>query len=280
MPLADADRMLLEQYIDGDLTGEALALFERRMQAEPALHNELALQQAISLSLRRSFMPTKLSRSQLLEAVAPHVNGTTDETPPPLELPAITDPIAESPIHAPAIAGRVGKPWLRRFAIAAMLLGGIYGAWIAWPLLNPPIDSSSSPSIAPKVLTASAAYNSEVASGFEPDWVCANDEEFINTFKDRLGQGLVMKPATDRAHMLGLDYAKVLSPLTITMLGKVDDQPVLVIIDRTASDKPDSVNADLGGLNAFRREIGSLVLYEITPLDAPAILDLIGEPGK
>ncbi len=268
MPLTEADRILLEQYIDGDLTGEALSLFERRVRAEPELRSEFALQREVSDSLRRAYTPSKITRTQVLGIASPTLAAA--ETLPPDQ--------SRHAAEAREIAGRVGRPWFRRAAIAAALIGCAYGAWIVWPMLNQKPDSSATPK-APQLLTAADAYKSEVESGFEPDWVCANDQEFINTFKDRLGQGLVMKPATAQAQMLGLDYAKVLSPLTVTMLGEVDHQKVLVIIDRITQDKPDAVNAGLGGLHAFRREIGSLVLYEITPLEKPQMLDLIGEPG-
>jgi len=64
----------------------------------------------------------------------------------------------------------------------------------------------------------------------------------------------------------------VFSGYTLYLLARAKGEPVVVLIDRTGYDRPLEVDS-ASGLHLFRREIGGAVLYEISPLDAPAVLD-------
>jgi len=68
------------------------------------------------------------------------------------------------------------------------------------------------------------------------------------------------------------------------LMATVDGEHSVVLVDRLISDKPLEVRPG-SGLNLFRREMGTLVLYEITPLPGPRLLDLAypappEEPGE
>jgi hypothetical protein len=174
---------------------------------------------------------------------------------------------------APAPVGRI-QPLLRYGAMAASLLVGVMGVWLIWQQVKP--DPTASLIVGPPpIKTAAAYYNTELARGFEPDWVCANDQEFADTFRQRLGQAMVLKEMPAGSKMLGLDYAPVLTPLTIALLATVDDQSVMVLIDRLSADNPELINADCANLQVHRRVVGSLVLYELTPLPQARVLDFL-----
>jgi hypothetical protein len=58
----------------------------------------------------------------------------------------------------------------------------------------------------------------------------------------------------------------------------INGQKVIVFIDRASAD---TTPQKLGNpaLNLFRREVGTLVLYELTPLDRSYVLDLFYDPS-
>ena len=55
-------------------------------------------------------------------------------------------------------------------------------------------------------------------------------------------------------------------------LARVDGQPVVVFVDRAERD-PSTLQEPTEGLHLFRRPLGGLVLYELTPLEYPALLE-------
>jgi len=58
---------------------------------------------------------------------------------------------------------------------------------------------------------------------------------------------------------------------------------VLVFIDRVSNDPAEPISRLDGfrtGLRAFRRQIGDLVLIEVTPFDRPFVLDLFEAPTQ
>src|SRR5690606_38979699 len=92
--------------------------------------------------------------------------------------------------------------------------------------------------------------------------------------------------------LVGWGYAEdSLSGNTATLLARVGDEKIVVLVDRAADARPVPGGAVAGGsLHVFRRQVGPYVLYEITPREAPAVLELAyavpaevhlqpGEPG-
>jgi len=77
--------------------------------------------------------------------------------------------------------------------------------------------------------------------------------------------------------MLGLSYTGGVTRDSMGMLGTVNGKPVLVVVDRAGEDaKTQMKHPD--GLNLYRRKIGSLMLYEVTPLDEAKLLDMFYQP--
>src|SRR5882724_4069072 len=77
--LGGADpRLEVEAYLDGQLAGERLGFFERRLQAEPALAAELRLQRRIDESITRCFIvPPTVAAGAVIDRLvgASRVNG-------------------------------------------------------------------------------------------------------------------------------------------------------------------------------------------------------------
>lgn len=265
MPLNDAQLTALARYLDGDLTGAALEEFERHLNGSPELRAELESQSQIARSLQRSFKPSIVSGANILALAS----RSTD---------------AVSHAAAGESVPRSSATLFRRLGLAAVFALGVFGCWMIWQQFKP--DPPAPIVTITKPRTAAEYYGFKVNQGFEPDWVCANDQEFSQTFRDRFGQPMSLKPAQDGVHMLGLSYTNIFSPHTIAMLGKANDQSAVVLIDRLTSDNTELALVGCGNLKVHRREFGSLVAYEISPMPEPHLLDLLalpeasgGEPG-
>ncbi len=75
--------------------------------------------------------------------------------------------------------------------------------------------------------------------------------------------------------MVGLTYCGGLSRYTTTMLARVDGQPVMVFVDRRENDEQIVPPDPKTGLHLFRKELGDLVLYELTPFAEPRVMEYL-----
>jgi hypothetical protein len=75
--------------------------------------------------------------------------------------------------------------------------------------------------------------------------------------------------------MEGLHYLGGLSRYTTAMLARVNGKPVLVFVDKSSNDTHPAEPTAKSGLHLFRKELGPLVLYELTPLDHPSVMDYL-----
>jgi hypothetical protein len=257
----------LDAYLDASLSKRDRQAFERQLSADPNLRTELDLQKRIDAGLRdlMAVPPARTIKRSYLAQAAPSLADTS-----PKAVPAVSDS-----------AGRAGggSPWLRRFAVAAMLIAGAYGAWAAWSYFDRPPDEEWKP---PEI-TAAPATLDEIylarAKNWRAAWRCENDQEFADTFANRFEQPLLMRQPDPSAKIeaLGLDYGRAISPSTVYLLANIEDKKALVFIDRLANDQP-QVLAQGCGLHLHRRELPPLVLYELSPLPQPQLLELFYLP--
>jgi hypothetical protein len=119
-------------------------------------------------------------------------------------------------------------------------------------------------------------YRTEVARGLKPAWVCDTDEQLVAYLEDKYGRGLTVRGG-DGIDLIGWTSCTALSPYTAVLMTRVDGEPVFVLVDLLASDRDLSLPW-LSGLHLFRRELGGMVLYELTPRAAPVLLDRFAEP--
>ncbi len=245
----------LDAYVDGLLTDDQRAEFERRLAADSGLRDALALQQSIDAAVRRRFTPSASDALVAHVRQAAAVNGR------------------------PGVAVRMQKPPRRRhwLAVAALLALTCVSGWQIISYLRP--QPVFDPYAGQHYRTFETVYRDELADGFAPDWVCESDEIFAQTFQKQLGQPLLLAQLPPGDAMVGLAYCNSLSRRTIHMLARAGHASVLVFVDKIDFDARPTVAAE-SGLNLFRRELGTLVLYELTPLPAPRFLDAFYIPAR
>ena len=232
----------LHAYLEDRLAPEERAAFEKQLKNNKSLQAELELQEKIDASLKRSFIAPKPSIDFLAHLGA--------ESPQPKVIPASS-----------SAAGKNKNIKLAWAAIAAS---------ISLVVLSWNLTSSNNGSRYQKI-AMQEVYEQSVESGFKPKWVCEDDHQFAKTFQERQGQALLLKPIPGGS-MVGLSYLRGLSWDTTTMLAKVNGKPVLVFIDRLERDTHPKPPSRWSGLHLFRKELSGLVLYEVTPWDAPHVM--------
>ena len=245
----DTREGLFDAYVDGLLSDSAHREFERRLERDVNLRDELALQGQLNEHLRTLFAPPDAERI-----------------------------VARFPIRSTSGAGatawnkhfaNVSKG--RRFAWAAVLVVVVGGGWLLREWIEPPPLWDQY-----KLHTLVEVYQHEIDTGLNPLWVCKNDHEFAGTFWRKVRQPLVMDEAPEHLQAIGLSYVHALSPDTTYLLARVRSRPVLVFVDRVEVDTHPEIEG--GDLNLFRRQVDQLILYELTPLDEPHVLKLFRKP--
>jgi hypothetical protein len=239
----DLDRSNLDAYLDDALADPDRARMAREISASRELQAEVELQKRIDESLRRSFAPTAVPERLLAKL--------REEAPAAQFVPPL----------------RRRRMMLAAAAAAAVLVWSVLG----WQYVA---NSSKTPRYNPN-LPLATIYEMQVAAGFKPKWVCDDDREFASTFLTRQGQGLLLAAMPEGSKMVGLTYCGGISRYTTSMLARVGNVPVMVFVDRLSADTHPHPPADDTKLHLFRKELGSLVLYELTPLEQPGVMDYL-----
>ncbi|HKQ48531.1 MAG TPA: hypothetical protein VJZ71_10710 [Phycisphaerae bacterium] len=245
-------------HVDGLMDAGQRQTFEQMRSQSAVLRAELDRQALIDAALRRVFAPPPV------EAILARVLGTPSKSAP------------ASVVVVPRRRAKISPIiWGTAVAAAALLLAaGGWWAWLTWQdessLTRAPIAA-----VLPK-MRMEQVYQDLLATGFKPKWVCDDEKEFATTFYLRLGQGLAFVDAPKGIAMVGLSYANCLSPATVVFLAQVRDEEVIVLVDDASKDAGQTLAGDCG-LNLFRRKIGKLMLFEVTPLDRPSVVDYFQE---
>lgn len=230
-----------DRFVDGLMSADEAASFERRMADDVALRADVESLRAVDIALRRYL-------------------GDWRDADPPVRIDMVATGLAGR-----GRAGRRGWFGGRGALLAAsvVLVFMLAGAFV---LLRQPGPG------------AEALYQREIASGFRPMWVCDTDREFARWTNNILRQPLV--PVSDMpegVRTLGWSRAGDESPLSkraALMLAEHNGERILVVVDRLENDERVRVSKD-SGLHVFRKELGPLVLYELSPLASPAALDAL-----
>jgi hypothetical protein len=235
----------LDAFMDRLLGPAEEAKVRRAVDADPELQRETELQRWIDSELGEMFAYDS-SRAPVI----PHVEEAAPQ-PIPFRRPNLFKPLALA---------------------AAVVLAGI-AVWIG-------VNRSGSKS-AQLYVAADTVYNKLVSRGFEPEFVCTTDEEFRAATKKRFGTPLMLA-STPGVIPLGWAYnagfrGRIVGDKTMMLLAKVDDKNVLVLMD--TSDRPaDRPITGAPGLKVFKRSVGPIVNYEITPLDRERVINNLREP--
>ncbi len=252
------------RYVDGLLSGAERADFERALETDGDLRRELEVQERLDQSLRRVMPYTPREIRFDLDAAA-----EAAPAPPDLRLVPADSPVEKTRERASPMS----VPWrrLRWYAAAAAVL------LVAAVSVNI-LTRERVPVVPPEQV-----YARLVEGGFKPEFVCTTDEEFAKAVRERLGQALVAR-AADNLALIGWAYnrqyeGRLISFQTLVLMVRVDEVPVLVLMDRAREDRSVSVPKE-SGLRVFRRRIGDLVCYEVTPREKPGVLDLLYDPDR
>lgn len=239
----------LEMYLDGLLEGAALAAFEREVGVNAELRAEVEAARRVESVLRASMSP-----------------------PQAIALPALDRAVESAPLKFDA-AGSGGKPkrapawrWAGYAAAAAIGLAAV--AWYSNTVPNP----SAKP-----VLTAMQVLEETRRTGFTPVFVCKDDAEFAATVKNRFGTAMLVA-AQEGVAVLGWAYSdtyagEIVSNNTLVLMAKVDGREVLVFMDKAPGARTLSLGERPDGYRVFKKELGGLVLYELSPFDRARVLD-------
>lgn len=247
---------LLDRYLDGLLTELELRAFEAELSRNPALMAQVDRQRTIDAALKREFTPPPAGTQ-----FAP-----TRATAPTLRFPT----------------GPKAQRW--RLGIAAAVLLALGGLWIY--LQNTVYRER------PQIAAINVVYNHLVGSGYTPEWVCKDDREFAESVDNRLGQPLLVASGLPGIEILGWAYATTadgqpkqgyggtpISENTMILMTRVDGREVLVLVDRLKADRSPEI-APESTLRIHRREVGKLVLYEISPFDQARVIGNMYNPEK
>ena len=192
--------------------------------------------------------------------------------PPPAERLAM---IAERAILQAASALPPARRRLGRLAVAAAVAGGLVGVWLIAQNVTPTRPQGGYQSQPWRAMQT--MYDDLVSEGFQPLWVCKDDQEFADSFRSVHHQPLLLAELPPGTTTLGLSYCNTLTARTTCLLATVGGEPVVVFVDRIERDHPQPVP---DGLRLHRREIDRLVLYELSPLEEPAVLPWFFNPDR
>ena len=249
---------LLDQYLDGLVSGEQHRRFAQRLGEDAALQSAMGLQEQIDGVLRERFALPDADRA--LAAVNPAADDAGHDEPSP-------------PPEAASAGSVMAKPLARKqIFVILSAAAAVVGAVLAWQFFNQPAR--------PQRLverTISSEYAHQVKRGFKAGWVCETDKQFASTYWARLGQGLLLRDLPPDIAALGLSYGHVLSTRTILLLATIDGRKVIVYVDRLKNAPPQPPAVD-PGMYLHRREVNALLLYELSPLDRPSVIEYFFEP--
>lgn len=213
--------------------------------SDPGLREAVGEQRQIDGALERLFIPPASDRV----------------------MQAIRDRIKESESDPSTPIVRTERAWWQRTSalsgLAASLVMTTIGVWL---IVNALSGHEEHGEYVTRHGSFFDVYREEKALGFKEQWLCDTDEEFASYFYLDFKQGILLDAMPEGIAMLGLSYSDTMSDETITMLGEVHGEDVMLFIDLLEND-PGAPEETPDGLNIFRRELDPLVIYEVTPLD-------------
>ena len=245
----------IDAYLDGQMTASKRESFERELEKDAALRDEVERQKRIDGSLSRLFAAP--SAEEVLSRVRAQRAGAPGR-----------------PAEA-ATVGTQARPWLLRGLAVAAVIGIVaVGGRLVWKSY---FQEPEPRFVLGPWRSLETAFHDTVREGFEPLWVCETQEQFMETFRYRLRQKLYLDETPEEIQAIGLSYMNTISTDTVVLLARVRGKEVLVFVDRYDQDKPQELSPE-SGLHLFRDRIGDLVLYELSPFDESQVIEYLDIP--
>ena len=270
---------LISRYMDGLMSEGEASAFRAKLASDAELRGELALQEAIAGSLKRTlgFAPGAVvgvkeegggaAGGEHADASDSGRNGSAAGSRNVSRIALKGDATVKSGGAARTAlkGGATARRWLIGAAAAAAVL--VAGGVIAWQA-----GAFAPPGVAQEL------YALKAKDGFAYKWACDSEEDFIAHTTAMFNQPLVAD-ASEEARIVGWDYLpESWDPTVGLLVAKVDGADVLVVIEPPGC-KGKRVRPEAGrGLTVFTRRLGRVVIYEITPLEHSAVLELFRIP--
>lgn len=171
-------------------------------------------------------------------------------------------PPAAAPVTLPfPPASSRPRRWQRVGALAAALALASLCVWLLTAPLRHPF---------------ARLYARERADNFSPQTICTTPQEFAAWTSTALQQALTPASLPASVQLIGWDYAPEMQYYTCVLIAKVNDQHILVTLDRL--DKEPNVippRTHVGNLTIHERILGDIRLREITPFPQPQIVPFL-----
>jgi hypothetical protein len=234
----------LEAFLDGRLPEEQAEAIREQAAADPSLREQIEAQQRINEGLERLAKADDASADRALSMLA--LQGV-DAQPEPQQ--------------------QTGRPrWIKVVAVAAVLVLVGIGVWMQFFGSDPDQRYER-----PQTVVMTIVYSTAEANQFKPDWLCESDAEFRETFEEKLGEALSMKPLPADREMLGLSYLARGTGEGVYMLAKANDQPVIVFFD--LADQMQFYNMiPPDGMILHEGSVGGVQIIEMSALDEPVFI--------
>ncbi|MDX2118656.1 MAG: hypothetical protein SFY96_10780 [Planctomycetota bacterium] len=258
----DAFAVAIERRLDGAMSPDEAAAFDRALAADPALRARFdavaASAPTLDASVRTGFdAPRGDDLIRRIRAAARERSGTpaeiASEPAPKLVLPSPTRSVAR---HA----------WLALAAAVVLAIGA--GVWLAR-------ESARSRERGVQLI---AYYHEQVSLGLTPQWVCTDDANFRVYTQSRFGAPMTFTPPPPGLALIGWTYVRgpMRTPTNAVLMATRDTTPVLVIVEKREYAPRVTPPID-GGLHIHRRDLEHVTLFEISPAAAPSVLDILSE---
>lgn len=268
----NAASLQLERYLDGLITGAERDRLGHLFQMNEDTRAEIERQRRVDDSLQRLFRPP-LSYG-LIDRVGGHgarragrVDGPGSTGTPRRTYPSVLARMKQS----------------RLMALAALFVLVVLAVWRVWPLAFPPqtFDPYSE-----EWKSMAQIYDEVSRFGFKNFKSDYTVDVFARMIERRFGQPLLFREITGPVRPLGIAYCNTVTASSMCIVTLVStpcgafgpssdiETGVLVFIDRFDQD-PTHALPQNDRLNVFTRRVGQLSLYEVTPLEQPAVLDLL-----
>ncbi len=277
-PGGDKGQDELDLYIDGLLDDERRAAFERKLFADPELAAELERQRSLDSRLSAAF---PVPENPVLVDMPVQVPAGSK----PAEVPAGSVPANSAAGEQGALNGRRPRPaggprrtW-QRVAMAASVLVAV-GLWAVGDYDVADEGAGGVVDEGPVVVVDAGGQSCSAFGGLyaelADDWrmaagACNVPHDLSQHFQDSLGQALFVDATAELA--IEGPFAIRRWPTTTLLASPQQPEPILILVDELARDPRPVLEAD-SPAHLFRRELGDLVLYELTPWDAPRALEL------
>ena len=118
-------------------------------------------------------------------------------------------------------------------------------------------------------------YKDSVDRGFKPYYFCEDPVLFAEQFETNVGVPLRLAEMPEHKQMVGIAFDGGVTRKTTSMLGLVNDQPVLVFVDKLSNDD-EKMQAQVGksdGYNIFRTTKHGLVYYEVSGFEEAQLIE-------